>query len=91
MGYFDLWSTPSALPRGGALLPSLYADTRYIDAVVVSKAASLPSVADADAHAAVVGDYNQLVDDYNSERKLASLVICILSSVLIYGGLYRMK
>ena len=29
---------PSVFPRGGSLLPSIYADARYIDAVIVSKA-----------------------------------------------------
>ena len=31
--------TPAVFFRGGSLLPSIYADARYIDAVVVSKAA----------------------------------------------------
>ena len=31
-------STPSVFSRGGSLLPSIYADARYIDAVIVSKA-----------------------------------------------------
>ena len=32
-------STPSLYSQGGALLPSIYADVRYIGAVIVSKAA----------------------------------------------------
>ena len=31
-------STPSVFSRGGTLLPSIYADVRYIDAVVLSQA-----------------------------------------------------
>ena len=30
--------TPSVFSRGGTLLPSVYADARYVDAVIVSKA-----------------------------------------------------
>ena len=32
---------PSVFSRGGSLLPSSYADARYIDAVIVSKAVEL--------------------------------------------------
>ena len=38
MGYSDP-PPPSLFSWGGSLLPSLYADARYIDAVIVSKAA----------------------------------------------------
>ena len=34
-------SSPSVFSRGGSLLPSIYADARYVDAVIVSKARSL--------------------------------------------------
>ena len=44
MGYSDPppkgRSTPSLFSRGGTLLPSIYADARYVDAVIVSKASS---------------------------------------------------
>ena len=37
MGYPEgVRSTPSLFSRGGTLLPSIYADARYIDAVVVA-------------------------------------------------------
>ena len=38
------WGDPSVFSRGGTLLPSIYADARYIDAVIVSQATLKPSI-----------------------------------------------
>ena len=35
------WGAPSLFSRGGSLLPSLHADARYIDTVIVSKASTV--------------------------------------------------
>ena len=47
MGYSD--PTPSVFSRDGSLLPSSHADTRYIDAVIVSKAIAVEQLEQIDS------------------------------------------